>query len=518
MTRQVPLVSVLALALLFAACGGGSGGISGTPAPPPTTGPYNAASLNGSYAFTMTGQDSGGFFARVGSFSANGAGAITGGVEDVNSGAIGTAILPFSGGSYSISSNGKGTLNLTNQTGTLQFTIVMTSSTSGLLTQVDGSASASGNFTLQTPSAFSLANINGSYVFDFSGQDPNGVPESLVGQFTASGGVGGSGVLDDNDGAVPSGPQTFTSSSFALDSTFGATFGRGIANIAGINFAFYMVNGNKIKFMETSFPSLVVGDATAQTGTIPTTTAGFSGNFVTVMGGASLSGSDVRGGRFTLTGGNVTNIQMDDDSSSNSGSGNSNAFMIPDGTISAATYTIDATLPGSGRGTVQFTDSKLGTFSFIFYLISPTQAVIQDNSAGIVSDGSMLAQTAGPFTTGGAAGNWAFSFVGQSLNSTTGGFGEEDYLGQYTQTSSGSISGSVDFTELSAPAVATNLAITGSMTVPGDGTGRNGYSVKVNSSPSATLNFSAYFIDANTFFVVGTDTHRTITGTVIRNF
>jgi len=66
--------------------------------------------------------------------------------------------------------------------------------------------------------------------------------------------------------------------------------------------------------------------------------------------------------------------------------------------------------------------------------------------------------------------------------------------------------------------VATNLAITGSMTVQGDGTGRNGYSVKVNSSPSATLNFSAYFIDANTFFVVGTDTHRTITGTVIRNF
>jgi hypothetical protein len=56
------------------------------------------------------------------------------------------------------------------------------------------------------------------------------------------------------------------------------------------------------------------------------------------------------------------------------------------------------------------------------------------------------------------------------------------------------------------------------MTVQGDGTGRNGYTIKVNASPSSTLNFSAYFIDANTFFVVGTDTHRTITGTVIRNF
>jgi hypothetical protein len=516
--RHGPLFALLALALLCAACGGGGGGISGTPAPPPATGPYGAASLNGTYAFTMTGQDSGGFFARVGSFSANGAGAITGGVEDVNSGAVGTAILPFSSGTYSIGTNGKGTLNLTNQTGTLQFTIVMTSSTSGLLTQVDGNASASGNFTVQTPSAFSLASINGSYVFDFSGQDPNGVPESLVGQFTASGGVGGSGVLDDNDGAVPSGASTFASSSFALDTTYGATFGRGIASIDGINFAFYLVNGSRIKFMETSFPSLVVGDANVQTGTIPTTTAGLTGNFVTVMSGASLSGSDVRGGRFTLSGGTVSNIQMDDDSSSASGSGNSNAFVIPDGTISAASYAIDAAVPGSGRGTVQFTDSKLGTFSFIFYLVSPTQAVIQDNSAGIVSDGSMLAQAAGPFTTAGAAGNWAFNFVGQSVNTTTGGIGEEDYLGQYTQSSSGSISGGVDFTELSAPAVATNLAITGSMTVQGDGTGRNGYSVKVNTSPSSTLNFSAYFIDANTLFVVGTDTHRTITGTVIRNF
>jgi hypothetical protein len=517
--RLALLVVGSATTLFCAACGGGGGGISGTPAPPATTGPYSAASLNGTYAFTMTGQDSGGFFARVGSFSANGAGAITAGVEDVNSGTLnGTAILPFSGGSYSISSNGKGSLNLTNQTGTLQFTIVMTSATSGLVTQVDGSASASGNFRIQTPAAFSTANISGGYVFDFSGQDPNGVPESILGQFTANGGGTANGVLDDNDGASASGVQPITGASFAMDPTYGTTFGRGTATIAGISFAFYIESGSKIRFMENSFPSLVVGDATAQTGTIPTTAAGLTGSFVTVMGGASLSGSDVRGGRFTLSGGAVSSIQMDDDSSSNSGSGNSNAFTIPDGTISAATYTVDSTVPGTGRGTLTFTDSKLGTFSFLFYLISPTQAVIQDNSPGIVSDGSMLAQTAGPFTTAGAAGNWVFNFVGQSVNSTTGGFGEEDYLGQYMQTSSASISGGVDFTELSAAAVATNLAITGSMTVQGDGNGRNGYSIKVNSSPSSTLNFSAYFIDANTFFVVGTDTHRTITGTVIRNF
>ena len=104
---------------------------------------------------------------------------------------------------------------------------------------------------------------------------------------------------------------------------------------------------------------------------------------------AGAAVDDVRGAVVDARDENLRRRQMDDDSSSNSGSGNSNAFMIPSGTISAATYAIDSTVPGSGRGTLQFTDSKLGTFSFIFYLISPTQAVIQDNSAGIVSDGSI---------------------------------------------------------------------------------------------------------------------------------
>jgi hypothetical protein len=511
------LAGSLTVALVATACGGGGGGISGTPAPAPNSGPYSNASLNGTYALQMSGQDSGGFFARVGSFSANGSGGISSGVEDVNSGAAGTLVLPFSGGSYSIQSNGKGTLNLVNQTGTLQFSIVMTSATSAFITQVDGNATASGNLTVQTPSMFSLANINTSYVFDFAGQNGSGVPDSFVGQFTGNGAGGGSGVLDENAGAAPSGPVTFSTASFVMDTTYGTTFGRGVANIDGLNLAFYIVDGTRIRFLETDFPALVVGDAVAQTGTIPTTSAGLTGNFAFVLGGSSISGSDVRAGRLSLSGGTVSNIQMDDNNSSGSGSGNSNAVPIPDGSISAATYAIDATVGGSGRGTLTFTDSKAGTFSFVFYLSSPTKAVMQDISKGIVSDGSMQAQT-GTFTASAEAGNWAFSWVGQSINGTTGGFGEEDFLGQYTLSSSGGISGGVDFTEVSASSVATGISLTGSVTLSGDGTGRNVYKPMLNTSPSATLDFGAYLVDANTVFLVGTDTHRTITGVAVRNF
>ena len=115
MNGQVALADGFGSSVGRSACGGGSGGISGTPAPPPTSRPYCDGSLNGTYAFLMRGQDSGGFFARAGSFTANGAGSITGGVEDLNSGAVGTAILRLPGGTYSISSNGKGTLSLTIQ-------------------------------------------------------------------------------------------------------------------------------------------------------------------------------------------------------------------------------------------------------------------------------------------------------------------------------------------------------------------------------------------------------------------
>jgi hypothetical protein len=268
--------------------------------------------------------------------------------------------------------------------------------------------------------------------------------------------------------------------------------------------------------MRTDFPAASIGDAVAQTGTIPTTAAGITGSFVFTLGGSSLSGGDVRTGRATFSGGNLSNILMDDNNSSASGSGNSNPVPIPNGTLSATTYTIDP--GGNGRGTMTFTDSKKGTYSFIFYLSSPTAGVIQDVSTGITSDGSMMAQTGGPFTASASGGNWAFNWAGQSINSKTGILAEEDFVGQYSQDTSGNITGGVDFTELSANEVITGAGMTGSLSITGDGTGRNGYSVTIQSSPSATLNFSAYYVSPNQIFVVGTDTHRVITGVLQRNY
>jgi hypothetical protein len=527
--KYAAILPLLAIAYIACACGGG-GTISANPAPGPAPGPYSAASLNGTYAFALSGTDSGGFFVRVGSFSANGSGTVAGGVQDLNSGRIpGSTTLTVTSGSYSIQSNGKGTLTLIDSSETLQLSIVMTSATAGFITETDGNGTASGNFTMQDTTTFATfpATISGAYVFDISGLDPNGANESLVGQFVGNGGgVISSGVVDINDNFTASGQLPITTASFTRDATNASTFGRGTAvfmiNGSTLNFAFYSVSAGHLRLMRTDFPAASLGDALAQTGTIPTTTSGLSGNFAFIVAGSSLSGSEVRGGRLTLNGSAVSNVQLDDDDSSASGSGNSNHTAIPKGTISNATYTVDSS--GDGGGTISFRDSSNGTFSFIFYLISPTQAVIQDVSVGqgtvpiITADGSMQMQTGNPYTTIAEAGNWGFNWSGLSINGTTGILAEEDYVGQYTQDSAGSISGGVDFTELSARSVVLGAAFTGSMAVVGDGTSRNSYTITISSSPSSTLNFAAYLVDPNTFFVVGVDTHRTIVGSILRNY
>jgi hypothetical protein len=57
-----------------------------------------------------------------------------------------------------------------------------------------------------------------------------------------------------------------------------------------------------------------------------------------------------------------------------------------------------------------------------------------------------------------------------------------------------------------------NIPITGTLTINGDGTGFNKYTVTTGNSPSTTLNYHAYLGGSNTILLVGFDTNRTIAG------
>jgi hypothetical protein len=509
------LIAVLAacFAIFVVACGGGSSP-SPTPTPTPTPTGFTNASLTGQYALEMSGTDlNGSFIARVCSFTADGAGNISAAVEDVND-AGSFNIVQFTGGTYTIGTDGRGVLTLTGGAGAgLQLSIALSSTTSGFAVQTDENATTAGSFDTQTASAFSLPSITGPYAFDASGGDANLAPFTIVGQFAANGGGGVTGgVLDFNAGSqsAPSGPQTIPASTISTDATFGASNGRGTITLDGLTFVFYIVDGSHLKILEEDANGVTVGDAFAQTGTIPTQAAGLTGTFSFLVGGAAVTGnfgSIARAGSAAFNGGNLSSVSLDDN----------NAGNYTKLTNDTGSYTIDSA--GSGRGTFTFVDSSAGAFSFIFYLISPTQALIEDTSAAVIGSGNMSAQPTA-ISNSALAGSYAFNWSGQTIPSS-GNIGfEEDFVGEFALAASNAISGTVDFTELGSTStpIFTGVPVTGMFPITGSGTGRNSFQAILtpgSGAPSTTFNFAGYVGAGNTIYLITTDSTRVTAGSAV---
>jgi len=310
--RWILRAVTIALAGYMAACGGSGTNIT----PPPPTGNFSNASLNGQYAFSMSGVDlnTGAFVARIGSFAADGQGHITTGLEDVLDLGSGSAasLVTFSNGTYQIQANGRGliVLNVTGG-GSLQLSASLLSNSQGYLVQTDGLASTSGSLELQTPLQFSANAINGKYVFDFSGLSFAGTTPSqisLIGQFGADGnGNVTGGTIDVNDGAfAPTGAVALTASSYQMDANGnGTNFGRGTMTLDGRTFAFYIVDATRVELLEEDQLGGTSGSATLQTGAIPTQNSGFNGSFAFLAGGSESAGNFgpvARVRRFTADG------------------------------------------------------------------------------------------------------------------------------------------------------------------------------------------------------------------------
>jgi hypothetical protein len=327
-------------------------------------------------------------------------------------------------------------------------------------------------------------------------------PASIIGRFDADGGGGvANGLFDSNIAGTLSGQQASATDSFCrIDANSdGITFGRGTARIAGQDFVFYVVDATRVKFVGTSFPSAFVGDAFAQQN-IAFNTASVGGSFAFVIAGSGSSGSIGTAGRFTADGGGgITNVVIDENN-------NGSITQLPDGSVTG-TYTVDSN--GFGGGTLTWTDSNKGTFSFIFYLISSTEAVLQETDSQIVSDGTFSAQTTSSISAAALAGDYVFSWSGV-------GTAQEDFVGQLTFTSSGSFSGLLDFNEFTSGKQFFDVPISGSLALNGDGTQANTFTVNLQTTPPDAVSFTVYVVDQNTLLLVGVDTNRVITGMTIR--
>lgn len=520
--KQVFQIAGLALASFVAACGGSGSTIT----PPPPAGNFSNASLNGQYAFSMSGVDlnSGAYIARVGSISADGQGHITAGLEDLLDLGSGSppSQITFSDGIYQIQANGRGLISL-NATGggSLQLSASLQSNSHGYLVQSDGLASTSGVLELQTPLQFSANSINGKYVFDFSGISLAGSTPSvisLIGQFGADGnGNVTGGTTDVNDSSfAPTGATALTASTYSLDTNGnGTNFGRGTMTLGGRTFAFYIVDSTRVELLEEDLLGGTAGPAILQTGVIPTQNNEFTGSFAFLAGGSQTSGNFgpvARVGRFTAdASGGIGTISFFQNNDGNT------TQVAPNSGISSATYSIDTANAGSGRGTFTFRNSSVGTVTYVFYLFSPTRAVIQDVSSGVVTDGTMVGQSAASFTTADVAGNYSFSWSGVELVSPSAF--DENYVGQYAQTSAATsnIAGVVDYAQLGLNIINTNgvtlnAGISGTLTVGGDGTQSNTYKIAIGGPTAFTVNFVAYFADGGTVMMVCSDGNRTTAG------
>jgi hypothetical protein len=503
MKRLVLLGAILAAA--FAAACGGGGTVVQLP-PPPVPGGFSNASFNGQYAFSMSGRELcvgvGSFFARAGSITADGAGHITGGVEDVNT-CTGVLKLQFTGGTYSVQPDGRGILSLTNNSGTTNYSISLSSNAQGFIVQTDAASTASGSLQKQDPTAFSVTRLAGPYVFDVNGITGTLDPESIVGRFFADGVSGLQNVAyDSNIAGAPSGQQFLATGGFySLDANASQT-GRGTINIAGTNYALYIVDATRFKLIGTGFPEAFLGEAFAQVPGAAFTNASLSGPYSFLIGGSSTMGPISTAGRFAADGvGNITGVFLDENN-------NGGLTLLPKGTVTG-TYTVDAN--GLGGGTITWNDSTVGAFSFIFYLASPTQAVFQETDNQITSDGTLLGQTNSPITAATLAGKYVYSWSGVSND-------EEDFVGQLSVSNAtpGAISGTMDFNEFGPGKQFFNFPIAGTLTLGSNPANNNTFQVQTTPNPPTTFNFTAYVVNTNTFLLVGVDGNRVIVGTAAR--
>ena len=217
-------------------------------------GPFSNASVSGSVAFTLGGERGTLPFTAGGIFSANGAGVITSGTEDFNNNGSITQNLGLSG-TYSVASDGRGTLALNSPAGTSNFVIYPT--VLGLeMVQVDFTVLSSGVAINQQTTAFSNATLQGIYGLDLTGVSGAGEVDSLA-QFTAN----GSGTLN---GAVDFNNVGALSSGLALNGTYAvAGNGRGTATLHSTfgaqNIIFYMVSSSRALFIEADSGLVAVG-------------------------------------------------------------------------------------------------------------------------------------------------------------------------------------------------------------------------------------------------------------------
>lgn len=279
----------------------------------------NLGVLSGNYAFEFSGFNSGGQVVVAGSFTADGAGNLTNGVEDVNTLAGSPKNQTFTG-TYTMGSDNRGQLVFSSLTGSPTYAFAIDpSGAHGRLIEFDSSGiRGSGQLEQRTVSTCAFNTLTGNYAFGVTGQKtavggftagPSVVvgsffatpPASQAGQGTISAGEADSSAPGGVTGAPGIGGLSGNFSAFASapqNTRCTLTLSPVNINVSSMTFSVYPVSSSEAFLVETdsvssTTPFLTAGKMLAQTGSPFSGVAGstFTATSVAGMVGQFPSGS-----------------------------------------------------------------------------------------------------------------------------------------------------------------------------------------------------------------------------------
>ena len=468
--------------------GGGSGNGGFTP-----QGNFSVASLSGQYAYQLSGAIlQNGFppFAESGIFTADGKGGITNGTDDVTP-TLSTSTFT---GTYTMANDGTGFLTLQLSGSSLEFAITMIKPSKFYLTEVDGTANASGVGEQQTASA--IASVpNGTFAFRIHNNTTLNGPVAQVGAFTIASGA----VTGNDDALVSTGNVTSQSLTGSFNAPVGG--GRGTGTLTDSNgtlsFQYYIVDANTINILPTALNAVTgivgVGRAEAQTGG-PFSLSSLSGGYVFGSHGdtaANLGGSQTVG-RFTASNGAIS-AGLED--------------FVSDGITAAKdSFTGNYTMASNGRAAVTFSSSSLGTVSEVFWMVSPTRAFFLVDSSAKVEDGTLDAQTATTFSNSSLDGQSAFTMSGFNSNVL------DDRLGTLIWDGAGNLTANLVEVDTGN---ATSGVVTSTYAVDADNSGRAMVSLAGLPSSTANTDLVLYLTSPSSGYMLQNDGNTEIGGNMI---
>ena len=457
------------------------------------------ATLHGPYAFSFSGTTNNGFIAVAGSFTADGKGKITGGLQDINSGSGVFKSAAFTG-TYSIGADGRGSASLQwatpSQTITWQF--AMASDQHGLLIRFDGASSSnagagSGSLDRQDTTAFNTASLSGNYVINVSGADSSSLPLFQAGALAAGSGTVSSGVMDVNDDLNVQSSATL-SGTYSIQSTGRGTIALTSATtLATQNFAVYVINANLMNLVEIDS-----GATPAVLGSLNKAAAspGLNGNYAFTLGGVDSSNFPLALGGILTTGFTGGTIDVNDNGAS--------------GTLASVT---GCTCVFTGnRGQVLLQLSNGSTIGLAAYPAADGSVTLIGIDGTFAAQGVAFQQAA-TLSQAALTGSFALNWNGTFFGVTT--LEEEDISGQLTGNSSGALTGTLDisvFGNLTNP----NAPTTGTVSI--QSSGRGTLNAQAGGLFPASFAHNVYAVDNNTSLVLDTDSTRVLVGVMKRQY